>query len=132
MSNSIDEDLFTSALRSRLFGNTNPGLLEALINAAALHSSLLRLSSFQSIRFSLDRSKTLPVGPPEYHRLVLVLPESFEATWVLHISGHFMVKYQLSVGEIPQGVGPLKILYSGVIVPRDGGLSFKNERVKLM
>ena len=133
MSLSGDQEKFSAAVHDRIFHEVHGSkVLEVLINAAGLHESLLHPATFDSVVFHLDASRTIPVRPPEFEQLVLVIPASFEFSWQLSVSGIFMVKYKQSASPLPRQVSPFQIEYSGILTPLKNELVFKGEQVKLL
>ena len=129
----FDRVRFIAALKDRFMENrTGRILLEVLIASASLHMSLLKIKNFESIHFKIDNEPVRSVRDPEFNRLVLVLPESFEVSWDLYITGYYKVKHTYLPSPIPYQVPPFQINYSAVMIPEEGGILFKNEQVMLI
>lgn len=128
----FDENLILKGVRDRILGDPEGyKFLENLINAAQLCSQLLHVSSCESAVFHIKKELIVPKSDPVAERLILVIPESFAVEWEFSVSGYFSVKHKSLPSSLPQQVDAFNILYSGVAIPGNSQISFKNERIRL-
>jgi hypothetical protein len=122
---------FEKALLERLSLEVDGrNFLELLIDNARLYESVLKVTAFEKITFSIDRNLVKPLKHPEFHRLVMVFPESFEFQWLLSVSGYFLVRYKRFGSDLPHRMEALPVIYSGVLIPGKDELVFKSECVR--
>ncbi len=125
------EEKLSKALHERLSREVDGRhFLELLIDSARLHESHLKVTAFERITFSIDRDRINPLKPPEYERLVMVFPESFEFQWLLSVSGYFLVRYKRFESALPHRVENLPVIYCGIFIPGKNELVFKSECVR--
>jgi hypothetical protein len=132
MSQPNHESTLMPGIRERIL-DVDHGLerLEKLISAARLDQQLLSRPTLTPTVFCLDPKRVNIVESPQPDRLTLVFPESFVFEWKLQVKGYFLVKHKFIDQSLPHPVEPFFICYSGIVIPADNSLQFKNERVEL-
>jgi hypothetical protein len=126
------ESTLIPGIRERILNvDHGPKLLEKLISAARLDQQLLTRPTLTQTVFCLDPKRIAIVESPQPDRLTLVYPESFAFEWKLRVKGYFLVKHKFINQSLPHPVDPFLIRYSGIVVPSEKSLQFKNERIEL-
>ncbi len=132
MGSTVNEEQLANLLHDRLFGRPDQrALLESLIDKAGLYRSLLNLPTHLSVAFRLEKAQPDAGARPTFDRLVLVIPESFEAECPVRISGHFMVTYKHAKEPLPNQVPAFRIIYAAVMITGTEKVLFRNEQVRL-